>query len=86
MAFGQEFLAQFLEIVDLSVEDYPERAVLVGDGLVAGGEVYDGEPAHGEAHVLALVVALVVRAAVDEQVVHGLQVLPGNGQARAVII
>ena len=36
VAFGQQALAQLLEIINFTVENYPEATVLVGNGLVAG--------------------------------------------------
>src|SRR3990172_4145552 len=37
-----------LVVVDLAVEDDPDRAVFVSDGLMAALDVYDGEPPRGE--------------------------------------
>jgi len=45
MAFGDQGLAQGAVVVDFAVEDDPERAIFVGDGLVAGFEVDDAEAA-----------------------------------------
>ena len=86
VAAGQQALAQLFVVVDLAVEDYPQRAVFVSDGLVARGKVYDGQAAHGQPDVMVGVVAFVVRAAVDDEVVHGLQVGLLYRQARSVIV
>jgi len=48
VAVGLELLAQLPEVVDLAVEDDPDAPVLVGDRLIAAGEVDDGEPSHAE--------------------------------------
>jgi hypothetical protein len=40
-----ELGAQLVEIVDLAVEDHRHRPVFIEHGLVAGGEVDDGQPA-----------------------------------------
>jgi hypothetical protein len=49
-----ELGAQLAVVVDLAVEDEPDRLVLVGDRLVAAGPVDDGEPAVPETHAVAL--------------------------------
>ncbi len=45
MAARFELGAQLGEVVDLAVEDDPDRAVLVGHRLIAGGEIDDAQPA-----------------------------------------
>ena len=62
VAGGLELAAQLAEVVDLAVEDDPDRAVLVVDRLVAGREVDDAQPAHAERHALVHPHALIVRA------------------------
>jgi imidazolonepropionase-like amidohydrolase len=44
VARSGKLLAQRGEVVDLSVEGYPDRAILVGDGRIAGEQVDDGQP------------------------------------------
>ena len=48
VAARHELAPQLAVVVDLAVEDDPDRAVLVGDRLLAGLEVDDGQPAHAE--------------------------------------
>ena len=62
-------------VVDLAVEDQPERVVLVGHRLVAGGEVDDAETAEPEADgvVRGDVEAVGVGAAVGDGGGHGAQ-------------
>src|SRR4029079_14510121 len=60
-------------VVDLAVEDDPGAAVLVGHGLMAAGEVDDGQAPHGEAGLPQQHGAVVVRAAVNEGGAHPLQ-------------
>ena len=64
--------AQFLVAVDLAVEDDPHRAILIGDGLVAGGKIDDTQPAHAEAAPAIHMHAFIVRTAMANLVAHGL--------------
>src|SRR5579859_5024896 len=46
MAGVNQLLAQFLEVVDLAVEDDPDSSIFIGHGLVSRGrEVNDRKPA-----------------------------------------
>src|SRR5258705_6469069 len=60
-------------VVDLAIEDDPDAAVLVADGLVAAREVDDAEAAHPHAEGTGQVASSAVRAAVDQDVGHPLQ-------------
>ena len=62
--------AQRLVVVDLAVEDGHERAVLVGDRLMAALDVDDAQAAHAQPHVVVEVKALVVRASVAQHLGH----------------
>ena len=70
MAARLELAAQLAEVVDLAVADEPQRAVRVGERLVAAGEVDDREPAHAERAGAVDVHALVVGAAMDGDARH----------------
>jgi hypothetical protein len=72
-ASALQVLAQLPVVVDLAVEDDPVALVGVGDGLVAGVQVDDGQAAHGQAHAFAREEALVVGAAVGDEVVGPLE-------------
>ena len=48
VSLRDERRAQFLEIVDLAVEDDPDRAVLVRERLMSLGQVNDAQPAMAE--------------------------------------
>ena len=72
-------LPEALEVVDLSVEDHPDRAVLVAQRLVPRAEVDDAQAAHSEARTAGQVYPLVVRAAVDQGLAHALDLLPVDG-------
>ena len=51
---GLKLAAQFAEVVDLTVENYGDGSVLVGDGLRPRGQVYDLQPAHTQRNLFAL--------------------------------
>jgi hypothetical protein len=70
MAFGQEPIAQFDKVVDLAIEYYPERVVLVAQRLVAPGEVYYGEAPKAQSRVLVDVGPIVVGSAMRDDVGH----------------
>lgn len=61
MALLQEFSRQFLVIVDLSIINNGQRAVLVEDRLVPALDIYDAEPPHPYPHGLRAEDALVIR-------------------------
>ena len=65
--------AQLEVVVDLAVLDDLDRAVLVPDGLVAAGEVDDGETARRQGDRAVDERARAVRAAVAQRLVHGLE-------------
>jgi hypothetical protein len=48
MALAEEVVAKGLIVVDLAVEDDPDRAVLIGKRLVSPGQVDDRQPAKTE--------------------------------------
>jgi hypothetical protein len=84
--------AQLDEAIDLAVEDRDELTGLAAVRLATLRNVDDGEAADGEAHVLAQVVAVLVRAPVLDRGRHGLEHLaavpswtcePGNSAHHA---
>ena len=66
-----EIAPQLLVVVDLAVEDDPDRAVLVRDRLVAAVEIDDAEAAHAERDAVADVHTLIVGAAMRHGAAHG---------------
>jgi hypothetical protein len=72
-----ELGAQGRVVVDLAVEDGPDGAVLVGEGLVAGGEVDNGEAAMAEKRRRVGMKALVVGTAVADGIRHALDARVG---------
>jgi hypothetical protein len=67
-----ELRAQLAVVVDLAVEEHTGRAFLVEDGLVAGGEVDDGEAPHAQREATLHQVARVVGTPVRHGVAHAL--------------
>ena len=73
VARALQALAQLAVVVDLAVEDDRDRAVLVEDRLVAGGEVDHAQALDPEPHPGVDVDSARVRAAVLERGAHALQ-------------
>src|SRR5450631_2979697 len=70
MASRDELFAQGGVVVDFSVEDDPEGAIFVADGLVAGRQIDDAEAPHAQAHGTVRVHALIVGSAVHHRLAH----------------
>ena len=71
-----EFSAQCAVIVDLAIEDDLQRAIFVGQRLVAAVNIDDFQPAHRQADIAFDEIAVVVRPAMAQPVVHGRQQFP----------
>src|SRR5215510_14727688 len=78
MPAGQEFFAQFEEVIYFTVEHYPDCAVLIGDRLVAGGEIDDRESPHSQRDIGYEVGTFVVGASVKELSGHRVRDLHVN--------
>src|SRR5690349_19801504 len=70
MAAFEERLTQFLIVVNLPVEDDPNRSVLVADRLLARLEVDDAEPPHAEADTRAKVHPFFIRSTMHQHLTH----------------
>src|SRR5437667_1549420 len=70
MAAALQLRAQFREIVNLAVENNPDRPVLVENWLVPSGQIDDAETAHAEARPLVDEDSFIIRAAVDDGLAH----------------
>src|SRR5579864_459010 len=70
MAGANQIPTQFLEIVDLTVEHYPDGFVFVRNGLVAGAQVDDAEPPHAQTAATVQMIALVIRTPVPDLIAH----------------
>ena len=65
-----KILSQFQVVVDLPVEDNPDALVFVVDRLMAAGHIDNGKAPHPESNVASDIGTAVVRATVDDRVVH----------------
>ncbi len=70
VASGFEFTPQVGVVVDFAVERDPDRPVLVGEGLFAGGEIDNAQAPVTEHRVGMLIQSRVVRAAMGEDIAH----------------
>ena len=73
-------------VVDLAVEDDPDRAILVRHGLLAAVEVDDAQPAHAEPHAVAEVDALLVGSSMGHRPAHGPQSPSATGAPSHLMI
>src|SRR5579862_9845554 len=71
MTPAREVVSQFAVVVDLTIEDGPDGSIFVRDGLMAGGQIDDAEPAHANPTAAIGVNPFVVRAAVHDRIAHG---------------
>ena len=67
-----ELLAKLLKIVNLTVQNDPNRAVFVRHGLMPAGDVNDAEPPHPERDAAAVIEAVVIGAAMRDDTAHPL--------------
>jgi hypothetical protein len=65
-------------IVDFTIEDNPNRAVLIADGLVAGDQVNDAQAPHSESDAAVRVNTLIVRTAMSHRGTHPAQDVLAN--------
>jgi hypothetical protein len=71
MALADQVLAESLVVVDLTIEDHPDRAVFIRNGLMAGMEIDNAETAHADSAAAIDVETLVIGAAVPDLIAHG---------------
>ena len=81
MTLPFKFVTKRAIVINLAIENDPERLILVGNWLSPPAYINDGKAAMAQARVLAKVEALVVRSAADERTRHGTQVHFINGFA-----
>jgi hypothetical protein len=74
VAPGRRPFPQRLIIVDLAVQDDPERLVFIGNGLAAAGQVDDGQAAEAEAQTRLDVDRHIVGASMGDCRRHGFHV------------
>src|SRR6266508_2649874 len=76
-----EVAAQFAVVVDLAVEDDPDGAILVRDGLVAAIQVDDAEAPHADGDAVPDVHALIVGTAMHHCAAHVANLVLEHGAA-----
>src|SRR2546423_8253807 len=57
-----QLVAEFAIVIDLTIEDNPGGAVLIVDRLLAAFQIYDRQTTHAQAHALAEVETVFIRA------------------------
>jgi hypothetical protein len=82
MAAGRELRGELAVVVDLTVEDDPDRTVLVGQRLISGLEIDDTEPPHSEAQRTVEMLAASVRAPMEKGLRHTAKRHPRRGLGR----
>jgi hypothetical protein len=65
-----QLLAQLSMIVDFTVENDPDAARFIGDGLATRRDIDDGKTAHAERNLVPEVVTLVIRTPVFNRIAH----------------
>src|SRR5208282_2116167 len=70
VASAFEFGAEFGKVVNLAVVYDPGGAVFIENGLMASGEIDDGEAAHAQTSAVGDVESLIVGAAVHDLLAH----------------
>ena len=83
MTARAELALDLLEVVDLAVGDDLDRAVLVGERLLAAGEVDDREPAHGQADARQQNAAFFVGSPMVQRPDHALHFVSATGRVRS---
>lgn len=68
-----EFGHQFLEVVDFAVEHDHDRAILIEQRLLAGGQINDRQPAVAQPHSLFQVQSALVGATMKLRFIHAMQ-------------
>src|SRR5262249_1854494 len=73
-----QLLFEFREVVNLPIEDDPDRFFLVRHRLMPAGQINDRKPAKSETQRSGDEIALVIRTAVSDGFGHGLDVRASN--------
>ena len=71
MTEGPQLPAQFLEIINLTVEDNAIAAVGGAHGLVAAGDIDHGQPPHAETEIAIAQHPFIIRATMPDSGAHG---------------
>jgi hypothetical protein len=70
MASGLELRTKLRVVVNFSVENHPDRPVLVEHRLVASGKIDDAEAAHPESRSVLDEDSFVIRTAMHDRLAH----------------
>src|ERR1035438_1598715 len=70
MAATFQIWSQFLKVVNLAVEDNPDRFVFVKYRLMAAGQIDNAQPPHAQAHASLHENAFVIRTAMYDGLAH----------------
>src|ERR1700730_6564390 len=68
-----QLFAELTVVIDLAIENNPGGAVLIVDRLLAACHIDDRHPPHAQAHALAEVEAVIIRAAMAYGLTHACQ-------------
>ena len=83
VTLADEVFLDLREVVDLPIEDDPDRLILIVDRLMAGRQVDDAQPAHAQGGLPVDIEPFVVGPAVDDDVGHPLEQGGGVGRQAA---
>jgi hypothetical protein len=70
MTAGLQLLPQSRVVVDFTIEDDPDGAILIADGLMSSGQIDDAETAHAEPNATLGVNPIVIGTAMHHRVAH----------------
>jgi hypothetical protein len=79
MATAEQIATELAVIVNLAIQQHPDRAIFVADRLPASGNVDNAEAAMTEANTGANIDAVVVRPAMPKRVRHAADRCLRNG-------
>src|SRR5580693_7825214 len=71
MPAAEQVAAEFPIVVDLAVENHPDRFVFIRHGLMTGAEVDNAEAPHADSTAAFHAIAFIVGTAVPYLVAHG---------------
>ncbi len=73
MATRDQLLTQDRVVVNLAIENDPDRSIFIADGLVPGCDIDDAEPSHAQADTSSSKSAFIVRTAMSHHIAHPTQ-------------
>jgi hypothetical protein len=76
MAGGLQVSTQFLVVVDFSIAHNRDRAIFIGNGLIAGLQVDDAQSAEAETDTWFNKVPVSIRSTVGHRVRHAMKHVP----------